>query len=223
MAEKYLNLYGAIGGNRKKWETDAKITMVELNQKIANVYIAQHPNDEVIIGDAMEYVKKHRNDFSFVWASPPCQKHSRMMKATRHDVADFFDLQLYQLIIFLEHFYNGYWVVENVKPYYKPLIEPTAIIGRHYFWSNFPIDENFKSPEFKNFITAGTAKETDKLKQWLGINYEGNIYYDGNHCPGQVLRNAVHPDLGLHIFNCFEKAKAGGQKINCGQLELNFD
>jgi len=23
-----------------------------------------------------------------------------------------------------------------------------------------------------------------------------------SHCPGQVLRNCVHPELGKHIFNC---------------------
>ena len=70
----------------------------------------------------MDFIKKHRNEFDFIWCSPPCQKHSKMMKATRHDVADFFDPQLWQLIVFLTHFYNGYFVVENVYPYYEPFI-----------------------------------------------------------------------------------------------------
>jgi DNA (cytosine-5)-methyltransferase 1 len=37
--------------------------------------------------------------------------------------------------------------------------------------------------------------------EWLGIYYEENIYYKGNHCPAQILRNCVHPNLGLQIFN----------------------
>ncbi len=36
---------------------------------------------------------------------------------------------------------------------------------------------------------------------WLGIHFEEKLYYDGNHCPAQVLRNCVHPLLGEHIFN----------------------
>lgn len=198
---KKLNLHAGLGGNRKKWE--GYVTAVEMEPTIAKIYQDNFPYDTVIVGDAMEYLKKYRNDFDFIWASPPCQKHSRMMKATRHDVADYFDLQLYQIIIFLTHFFKGKWVVENVKPYYEPLIKPTAIIGRHYFWSNFHITP-FDEPKFKNFIVADTVAETEQLKEWLGIHYEGNIYYKGNHSPGQVLRNCVHPDLGLHILNCAE-------------------
>jgi len=201
---KKLNLHAGLGGNRKKWDGD--VTAVEMESDIAKIYQDNFPNDVVIVGDAMDYLKKYRNNFGFIWASPPCQKHSRMMKATRHDVADFFDLQLYQIIIFLTHFYKGKWVVENVKPYYEPLIKPTAIIGRHYFWANFPITP-FDEPKFKNFIVADTAAETEQLKEWLGIHYKGNIYYKGNHSPGQVLRNCVHPDLGLHILNCAENVK----------------
>lgn len=33
-------------------------------------------------------------------------------------------------------------------------------------------------------------------------DFENKIYIDGNHCPAQILRNCVHPDLGLHILNC---------------------
>lgn len=217
---RILNLHAGLGGNRKKWKGH-EVTAVEMEPKIAKVYQDENPDDIVIIGDAMEYLKKYRNNFDFIWASPPCQKHSRMMKATRHDVADYIDLQLYQIIIFLTHFFNGYWVVENVKPYYDPLIKPTKILGRHYLWANFEISD-FEMPNFNGFITAGTANETEKLKQWLGINYEGNIYYKGNHCPGQVLRNAVHPDFGLHILNCLEQTEAGGQKINYGQKQMTL-
>ena len=115
--KKVLNLHAGLGGNSKDWDRNKyHITSVELEPKIAKVYQDNNPNDEVIINDAMDYLKKHRNEYDFIWASPPCQKHSRMMKATRHDVADYFDASLYQIIIFLTHFYKGKWVVENVKP-----------------------------------------------------------------------------------------------------------
>ena len=201
---KILNLYAGLGGNRKNWGDEHKITAVEMEQKIADVYKANFPNDNVVIGDAHEYLLNHADEFDFIWSSPPCQTHSRMMKATRHKKKRYTDMSLYQEIIFLQHFYKGKFVVENVKPFYEPLIEPTAKIGRHYFWANFDIDESFDMPNFKNFITAGTSKETEKLKEWLGIKYEGNIYYKNNHCPGQVLRNCVHPKMGRHVLDCLK-------------------
>ena len=197
---KVLNLYAGVGGNRKKWR-NAEITAVENEPKIAKVYAELYPNDTVVVGDAHEYLKNHYKEFDFIWSSPPCQKHSKMMKATRHDVADFPDMKLYEEIIFLQNFFQGSWVVENVVPYYKPLVEPTIRIGRHLFWSNIPLFgiEDVKRP--KGFINSGTVKESEKLKEWLGIHYEGNLYYKNNHCPGQILRNCVHPDKGEQIFN----------------------
>jgi len=124
------------------------------------------------------------------------------MKATRHDKKRYADMSLYQEIIFLRHFYNGLWVVENVKPYYETLIKPATIIGRHVFWANFEIPYFEPPVQPKGFINRGTSSGAQVLKDWLGIQYEGNIYYKGNHCPGQVLRNCVHPELGLHVLNC---------------------
>lgn len=197
---KILNLYAGLGGNRKKWEGN-EITAVENDTKISVVYRNLYPKDKVWIADAHSFLESNYKDYDFIWSSPPCQSHSKMMKATRHNVVKYFDLALYQEIILLQHFYKGLWVVENVVSYYEPLIKPTAIIGRHCFWSNFKILP-FKDIKFPNFINADTVVETEELKKWLGINYEGNIYYKGNHSPGQVLRNCVHPDLGLHILNC---------------------
>jgi len=196
---KVLNLYAGLGGNRKKWR-NVDVTAVELDQEISDVYKKLYPHDKLIVGDAHEYLLKHSDEFDFIWSSPPCQSHSRMMKATRHKVRKFPDMGLYQEIIFLQNFFKGKFVVENVKPYYPPLINPSIIMNRHCFWSNFEISK-FDMPSPKGFITAGNTENAQKLKDWLGIHYEGNIYYKGNHCPGQVLRNCVHPDLGLHIFN----------------------
>jgi DNA (cytosine-5)-methyltransferase 1 len=197
---KVLNLYAGLGGNRKMW-TDVEVTALEMEPEIANIYRQQHPNDKLVIGDAHAYLLEHYSEFDFIWSSPPCQTHSRMMKATRHTTRRYTDMSLYQQIIFLQNFYAGLWVVENVKPFYEPLIQPSAIFGRHYFWSNFKMSGfEIKSPP--NFIQDDTVEGCQRLKDWLGIQYEGNIYYKENHSPAQVLRNCVHPDMGLHILNC---------------------
>jgi len=213
---KILNLYAGLGGNRKLWGDSHEITAVEMEPKIAEVYAQQFPKDNLIIGDAHEYLLKNYENFDFIWSSPPCQTHSKMMKATRHKKKRFTKMELYQEIIFLQNFFKGGFVVENVTPYYKPLIDPTFKIGRHLFWANFQI-QSFKEPKFKNFINAGNTEETEKLKKWLGINYEGNIYYKNNHCPGQVLRNCVHPKTGENILNSYLKKN---KLDNANQTEL---
>ena len=198
---KLLNLYaGELGGDRKKFK-DVEVTAVENNEDILNIYSNLFPSDGTWLGDAHLFLKENYKEYDFIWSSPPCQSHSRMMKATRHDVAKYPDLKLYEEIIFLKHFFKGLWVVENVIPYYKPLIGPSIIIDRHCFWSNFKITQ-FNYPKKSNLINTTTVKGAEELKKWLGKEYEGNLYIKGSHHPTQALRNCVHPDLGLHILNC---------------------
>ena len=203
---KILNLYAGIGGNRKLWSNGNKVVAVEINKKIADEYKDNFPNDEIVVTDAHQFLLENYEDYDFIWSSPPCQSHSKMVKATRHKIRKFPDMKLYQEIILLQHFCKCKWVVENVKSYYEPLIKPNAILGRHCFWSNFIISYfDVKRP--KNFISKGTTDATIELKKWLGLNYNGNLYYDGNHCPGHILRNCVHPKLGLHVYSCAFKKK----------------
>ena len=197
--KKVLNLYAGVGGNRKKW-SDCEVTAVESNEKIAAVYKRLNPDDTVIIGDAHEYLRANFREFDFIWSSPPCQTHSRMAKATRHQNRKFPNMTLYEEILFLQHFYKGDWVVENVSPFYEPLVKPTVQVGRHLFWSS----KGFEADDVKrpaNFINMANLAGKKSLMEWLGIHYDENIYYDGNHCPAQVLRNCVHPELGRQIFD----------------------
>lgn len=196
---RVLNLYAGIGGNRAKWQ-GVTVTAVEMEKNIAAVYSANFPEDTVVIGDAHEFLRLNFKEFDFIWTSPPCQTHSAMAKATRHDLNNYPDLSLYQEIIFLQNYFKGRFVVENVVPYYQPLIRPSVKIGRHLFWCNFDILP-IKLKSFPNMINTGTVAEANRMKDWLGIHYEGNLYYRENHCPGQILRNCVHPDLGQHILN----------------------
>ena len=152
---KILNLYAGIGGNRKLWGNDHEITAVENNPEIVNIYKEYFPNDIVIVEDAHEYLLKHTQEFDFIWSSPPCPTHSefRKMSVYREQVLlDYPDLSLYQEIVALRYFNkkSGKWIVENVDPYYKPWIMPSAKLGRHLFWCNFPVrNRGFKEDEVK--------------------------------------------------------------------------
>lgn len=197
--KKILNLYAGVGGNRKFWNAD--VTAVEIDKNIASVYSGLYPCDKIVITDAHQYLLENANYFDFIWSSPPCQSHSHMARYGRNRRPRYADLQLYEEILFLKYNYKGLWVVENVVPYYKPLITPEKKIGRHLIWSNFPITDT-ETPEFENMINRQNSSDKVKLQEWLGIFYEKNIYYGNNHCTTQVLRNCVHPNIGLHILNC---------------------
>jgi DNA (cytosine-5)-methyltransferase 1 len=196
---KALNLYAGLGGNRQLWQ-GVDVTAIEYTDNIANIYCSQFPDDAVIITDAHKYLLEHFDEYDFIWSSPPCQSHSRFIRGGKNRKPRYADLKLYEEILLLQNDFNGLWVVENVVPYYMPLIVPSARIGRHLFWSNFEINENVDVPEIKGFITKCNTAGANELKKWLGISYKGNIYYEGNHDPSQVLRNAVHPILGNHVF-----------------------
>lgn len=193
---RVLNLFAGVGGNRKLWK-GCDITAVEWDEKIARVYQSQNLLDEVVVGDAHQYLLDHYKEFDFIWSSPPCQTHSKMIGG--HKVKRYPDMSLYQEIIFLQKHFKGFWVVENVRPYYSPLIEPSTQVGRHCFWANFPIQAE-EVPQPKNFIVQSDLPGKQRLHEWLGIHFEEVIYYGKNHCPCQILRNCVHPKLGLQVF-----------------------
>jgi len=195
---KILNLYAGLGGNRKLWPGHCDVTAVELDPKIAKVYQKLNPNDKVIVGDAHKYLLEHFSEFDLIWSSPPCQSHTKMIRSGRNRKPRFPNMSLYEEILFLKYNFNGKWVVENVKPYYEPFLNPKEI-GRHLIWSNCNIS-NFNQKNIPGFIIKCNSSGAEQLKQWLGLNYSGNIYYNGNHDPAQVLRNCVHPNMGLHIF-----------------------
>ena len=197
---KILNLYAGIGGNRKLWGNTHSITAVEFDEEIAKAYKDRFPNDNVVVADAKEYLLKFYNDFDFIWVSPPCQTHSRIRKCkvdcrpNKMGIVKpvFPDMSLYELILFLQNHFKGGYVVENVKPYYKPLISPTVEIDRHLYWSNFHIPVvSFPKSKIIEKVNLSTLKDFDlssyKNKQ-------------------QVIRNQVDYTVGLHVFQSFENS-----------------
>jgi len=183
---KVLNLYAGIGGNRKLWEGDIVVTAIEINQEIAKIYQDFFPQDKVVIADAHQYLLEHYKEFDFIWSSPPCPSHSRTNYFLKSKgIIRYPDLRLYEEIIFLQNYFKGKWVVENVIPYYKPLINP-QIIGRHCFWANFNIPI--------------ISQPKDDIGKMCGKNQKG-------HNKPIEKRNAVNSELGLHVFNCAFKEK----------------
>lgn len=196
---KVLNLYAGIGGNRKLWE-NVEVTAVENDKYIAGVYKELFPNDTVIVADAHEYLVKHFKEYDFIWSSPPCPTHSRTSLAlVGWDIYRYPDMALYQEIIFLEEFYKGAWVVENVVPYYKPLVSPRAVLDRHTFWSSRNITDFSINRIYKGRIT-------DQTKEVLAKQYAIELP-EGTKYQRKLLRNAVDPKLGLHVFNEVTKRK----------------
>ena len=208
-----LNLYAGIGGNRKLWGDDHNITAVESDESIAAIYSEYFPEDTVIVADAHQYLLDNYKRFEMIWTSRPCITHSRSRywssKGGRYAPV-YPDMGLYQEIIFLDNFYQGEWVAENIIPYYdlnKFLIQPDYQVGRHFIWTNLKL--------YKFDVDKGTRDHNSIGQNIYGFNLEGKKV---NGRKDQVLRNCVDPEIGLHILNCALRKKS--IKKNCVQQSL---
>lgn len=196
---KVLNLYAGIGGNRKLW-SGHDVTAVEIRPDIAKVYSHYFPDDKMIIADAHQYLLDHYHEFDFVWSSYPCQKNSRAnywaSKTVDSRKKYYPGLGLYEEIIFLDHWFEGKWVLENTVPYYDQLLIKNYLpkkVGRHLFWSNFSISD-FDIEEAD--VHKGNGAEWSKLHGFDLTDHKIDSRKD------QIYRNCVHPETGLHILNC---------------------
>lgn len=214
---KVLNLYACLGGNRYKWDevADIEVTAVELDEELAKLYKERFPNDEVIVADAHQYLLEHYMEFDFIWSSPPCPSHSRARFANASNYLTeckpiYPDLKLYEEIIFLQHYFtNGKFVVENVTPFYEPLI-PGKKRGRHIYWTNFniPIEFGRQSP---NMEAKGD------MPRWCKFHEYDFYKYQGNQRTQKIARNLVDFEAGKTIFEC---AIGIIQKSKINQLDL---
>jgi DNA (cytosine-5)-methyltransferase 1 len=191
---KVLNLYACLGGNRYKW-TDCEVTAVELDPELAILYQERFPNDTVIVADAHQYLLDHYKEFDFIWSSPPCPTHSRARFA-RHETteSEYPDMNLYQEIIFLQNYFKGKFVVENVIPFYEPLI-PAQKRGRHLYWTNFRLPNELN--ERKQSIMEGK----DEVKKWCNFHDYNFYQYKGTQRIDKIARNLVDYEAGLTIFD----------------------
>ena len=213
---KILNLYACLGGNRYKWnevKEDIEVVAVEWDEELAKLYQDRFPNDTVIVADAHQYLLDHYQEFDFIWSSPPCPTHSkiRITQKTRDTfIPKFPDMKLYEEIIFLENHFEGKYCVENVIPYYQPLI-PAKKRGRHLYWTNFNLPNSLNERKLDGILCA-MLDEHKNLQVFHDIEVKANVggYRD-------VLRNLVDYEAGKTIF---ETALGIISKSNIKQTEL---
>ena len=194
---KILNLYACLGGNRYKWDevTDVEVTAVEWDEELAKLYQERFPNDTVIVADAHQYLLDHYKEFDFIWSSPPCPTHSRfnLSMKTKRDMK-YPDMKLYEEIIFLDTFYNGKYVVENVIPYYEPLI-PAQKRHRHLYWTNFALPNILSVRDAPKL--GRTVGEVNALSEFHDYDFRK---YKGSQVINKIARNLVDYEAGRTIL-----------------------
>jgi DNA (cytosine-5)-methyltransferase 1 len=213
-----LNLYACLGGNRYKWDEvakeagiDLKVTAIELDKEAAILYQERFSNDKVIVEDAHKYLLENYKNFDFIWSSPPCPSHSRARFARKNTTSAIYpDLKLYEEILFLENYFDGKYCVENVIPYYDPLI-PAQKRGRHLYWTNFNLPNDLK--ERKSSIMEGS----NEVEKWCEFHDYDFRKYKGNQRLDKMARNLVDYEAGKTIF---EIALGIVNKKQTNQIEL---
>tara|TARA_X000001388_G_scaffold43018_2_gene30225 strand:- start:1485 stop:2123 length:639 start_codon:yes stop_codon:yes gene_type:complete len=194
---KILNLYACLGGNRYKWGDEHDITAVEWDEELTRMYQERFPNDKVIVADAHKYLLDHYKEFDFIWSSPPCPSHSRarFWSSKGEQVKPIYpDMVLYQEIIFLDNFFDGKYVVENVIPYYQPLIEAQKR-GRHLYWTNFILPGVLSNRHFK------ISQEKNEFEQLCKFHKIDISKYKGKQSKTKIGRNLVEYEAGKVILD----------------------
>lgn len=218
---KILNLYACLGGNRYKWDEVAdnlEITAVELDPEAARLYQERFPNDKVIVADAHQYLLDHFKEFDIIWSSPPCPSHSRARywSSSNYDTTTqpvYPDLKLYEEILFLQHYFKtGKFIVENVIPYYEPLI-PAQKRGRHLYWTNFVLPNDLQD---RRFAISATKNELNGLCEFHDYDFK---QYRGWQSVVKMARNLVDYEAGKTIL---ETALGIIKKSNTNQTSI-FD
>ena len=194
---KILNLYACLGGNRYKWnevKEDIEVTAVELDPECARLYQERFPNDTVIIADAHQYLLEHYQEYDFIWSSPPCPSHSRARFWNSKAKRVYPDLKLYEEIILLQTHFKGKYCVENVVPYYEPLI-PAIKRGRHLYWTNFNLPIVLSDRSLK-IVQKG--KEMERLIKFHDYDFRK---YKGEQFIYKIGRNLVDYEAGKNILD----------------------
>mgnify|MGYP003297703472 FL=1 len=121
------------------------------------------------------------------------------------------DMRLYQEIIFLDNYFTGKYVVENVIPFYEPLITAHKR-HRHLYWTNFKLPNNLSSRY--NPDLSRTKNLIDALSKFHDYDFRK---YKGEQRMNKIARNLVDYEAGKTIL---ETAIGVITKTNVEQTEL---
>ena len=138
-------------------------------------------------------------------------------------------MKLYEEIIMLETVakgenprFKGKYVVENVIPYYEPLI-PAKKRGRHLYWTNFNLPNVLSDRKSPNMAAQKEGRELYKKlnKKVFDVFCEYHDYdfkkYKGKQDVKKMSRNLVDYEAGKTIL---ETAVGIVRKENVNQLEI---
>ena len=113
MAPRLLDLFCCEGGAGSGYAAAGfDVTGVDLLPQARN----PHP---VIVGDAIEYLRRHYHEFDAIHASPPCQSYSAALKHLAKPQP-----MLIEALLYLLPLSGKPWVIENVMG--APLAEATG-------------------------------------------------------------------------------------------------
>jgi DNA (cytosine-5)-methyltransferase 1 len=195
---KILNLYACLGGNRYKWGDEHEITAVEWDEELAKLYQERFPNDKVIVADAHQYLLDHYKEYDFIWSSPPCPTHSRARYwayGANGKSPVYPNMKLYEEIIFLDYHFKGKYVVENVIPYYEPMLNPLKR-HRHLYWCNFKLPQKLSSRD-----NSGYLNQKGVMQDLIDFHNYDFSKYKGKQRILKIARNLVDYEAGKTILD----------------------
>jgi DNA (cytosine-5)-methyltransferase 1 len=105
-------------------------------------------------------------------------------------------MKLYEEILFLQHYFkHGKFIVENVIPYYEPLISAQKR-DRHLYWSNFTIPKIVSNRNISGIV----SQAKNELNELCKIHEIDLFSYKGNQSLIKIARNLVDYEAGKTIF-----------------------
>ena len=123
------------------------------------------------------------------------------------------DMKLFEEILFLQYNFKGKYVVENVIPFYEPLIAAKKR-GRHLYWTNFNLPGNIGERKiFSNMIETGNIKQLSEFHDYDFTKYKGEQRLN------KIARNLVDYEVGKTIL---ETVFGIERKQNVNQVSI-FD
>jgi len=188
---RILDLFAGLGGVAKGFQKyfdehgiEYEYVAVDIDPLVLKAHKCLNPKSRVVQRDAYSFTDDELREFDFIWASPPCQSHSRFQiihKARKPD------MRLYDLIRQL-HRVGVPFVVENVIPYYDPPIKPQYRVDRHYLWTNL------KTPLFIEKVKRPALRHAGihELAEFHGVDLSCIPREWDTYTKRQHLRNMVN-------------------------------